>query len=122
MTKFDPISKTSQIEKQYEMIDYIINPLTLVAISKLLEMIDIVHLYPCVLNRDRSWLRHKSDCRLGWSSKYVKKSIHACHSVCLLHAGQPKRAGDAAKSGEFIGEFSWVEYDPIIVKGLTWKN
>ena len=37
----------------------------------------------------------------------------------LLHAGQLKRAGDAAKSGEFLGEFSWVEFDPMGVRGLT---
>ena len=39
-------------------------------------------------------------------------------TVCLLRAGQPKCAGDAAKSWEFLGEFSWVEYDPKGIKGL----
>ena len=30
--------------------------------------------------------------------------MHA--SVCLLHAGQPRNAGDAAKLGQFVGKFS----------------
>ena len=29
-------------------------------------------------------------------------------AVCPLHAGQIERAGDAAKSGEFLGQFSWA--------------
>ena len=41
---------------------------------------------------------------------------------CLLHAGKPKHAGDAAKSGEFLGEFSWVEFDPMGVRGLKKYN
>ena len=28
--------------------------------------------------------------------------------MCLLRAGQPRSAGDAAKLGQFIGQFSWV--------------
>ena len=39
--------------------------------------------------------------------------------MCLLRAGQLRRAGDAAKSGQFIGQFSWVKRDPITVKGLN---
>ena len=35
----------------------------------------------------------------------------------MLHAGQPKHASDAAKSEEFLGEFSWVEFNPMGVKG-----
>ena len=42
--------------------------------------------------------------------------MHA--AVCLLRAGQPRSAGDAAKLGQFIGQFSWVTGDPIVVKGL----
>ena len=42
--------------------------------------------------------------------------MHACHSVC---AGRPTRAGDMAKSGQFIGQLSWVTGDPIGLKGLT---
>ena len=44
--------------------------------------------------------------------------MHA--AVCLLRAGQPRSASDAAKLGQFIGQFSWVTGDPIGVKGLTW--
>ena len=43
--------------------------------------------------------------------------MHA--AVCLLRAGQPRSAGDAAKLGQFIGQFSWVTGDPIGVKGLS---
>ena len=39
-------------------------------------------------------------------------------TVCLLRAGQPRRAGAAAKSGQFVGQFSWVTGDPIGLKGL----
>ena len=42
--------------------------------------------------------------------------MHA--AVCLLRAGQPRSAGDAAKFGQFIGQFSWVIGDPIGLKGL----
>ena len=48
----------------------------------------------------------------------VCKIIDACMPQCLLHAVQLKRACDAAKPGEFIGEFSWVKFDPMGVKGL----
>ena len=43
--------------------------------------------------------------------------MHA--TVCLLRAGQPRRAGATAKSGQFVGQFSWVTGDPIGLKGLT---
>ena len=43
--------------------------------------------------------------------------MHA--AVCLLRAGQPRSAGDAAKLGQFIGQFSWVTGDPIVLKGLS---
>ena len=46
--------------------------------------------------------------------------MHA--AVCLLHAGQLNRAGDVAKSGEFLGEFSWVELFPMDVRGLIYKT
>ena len=36
-----------------------------------------------VLVRDRSRLGHKPDCRLGWSSEYVRKSMYAWHSVSV---------------------------------------
>ena len=34
-------------------------------------------------DRDRSPLGHKPDYRLGWSSEYVRKSMHACYSVSI---------------------------------------
>ena len=72
-----------------------------------------------VLVRDRSRLRHKPDYRLGWSSEYVRKSMYSMHAaVCLLRAGQPKSAGDAAKLGQFRGQFSLVAGDPTGLKGL----
>ena len=36
-----------------------------------------------VLVRDRSRLGHKPDCRLGWLSEYVRKSMYAWHSVSV---------------------------------------
>ena len=42
--------------------------------------------------------------------------MHA--AVCLLRVGQPRSAGDAAKLGQFIGQFSWVTGDLVGVKGL----
>ena len=42
--------------------------------------------------------------------------MHA--TVCLLCAGQPRRTGDAAKPGQFIGQFSRDRYVPTVVKGL----
>ena len=46
--------------------------------------------------------------------------MHA--TVCLLRAGQPRRASRAAKSGQFIGQFTWVTGDPMGVKGLSTSN
>ena len=34
-------------------------------------------------------------------------------------AGQLKPAGNAVKSGEFLGEFSWVEFDPVGIRGVN---
>ena len=42
--------------------------------------------------------------------------MHA--AVCLLRAGQPRSAGDAAKLGQFMGQFSLVAGDPTGLKGL----
>ena len=44
------------------------------------------------------------------------RCMHA--AVCLLHAGQLNRAGNVAKSGEFLGEFSWEELFPMDVRVL----
>ena len=40
-------------------------------------------------------------------------------TVYLLPAGQPRRAGMAAKFGQFVGQFSCVKYDTPVLKGLT---
>ena len=54
----------------------------------------------------------------GTLSMWENRYMHA--TVCPLRAGQPKRTGDAAKSGQFIGQlFSWVTGDPIVVIGLS---
>ena len=66
-----------------------------------------------VLVRDRSWLGHKPDCRLGWSSEYVRKSMYACHSVSVACRPAETRA---AKSSQFVGQFSWVTGDPTGLK------
>ena len=43
--------------------------------------------------------------------------MHA--TVCLLRAGQPRRVGNLAKSGQIIGQFLLITGgDPIGVKGL----
>ena len=60
-----------------------LNPFCTVAISKLLEMIGrSTYVLACSID-DRSPLGHKPDCRLGWSSEYVRKSMHAYHSVSV---------------------------------------
>ena len=59
------------------------NPLTTTAIQKLLEMIGRVPFMSFVFVRDRSRLGHKPDCRLGWLSEYVRKSMYAWHSVSV---------------------------------------
>ena len=43
-------------------------------------------------------------------------------TVCLLRASRRTRAGDAAKSGQFIGQLSWVTGYPIGLKGLNCSN
>ena len=39
--------------------------------------------------------------------------------ACLLRAGLPRPAGNAAKSGQFIDQFSWDESVPTNIKGLN---
>ena len=43
--------------------------------------------------------------------------MHA--ALCLLHVGQQRSTGDAAKLSQFIGQFSWVTGDPTGLRGLT---
>ena len=46
--------------------------------------------------------------------------MHA--AVCLLCASQPRCTGDAVKSGQFLGQFSWDRYVPTVVKGLIMEK
>ena len=49
--------------------------------------------------------------------------MYACRSVSVkLRAGQPRSAGDAAKSSQFIGQFSWVTGETIVLKGLIFNE
>ena len=45
--------------------------------------------------------------------------MHA--TVRLLRVGQPRRADDAAKSGQFIDQFSWVKYGPTVLKKIRFR-
>ena len=47
-----------------------------------------------VLVRDRSRLGHKPDCRLGWLSEYVRKSMYAWHSVSVACRPAETRRGE----------------------------
>ena len=93
------------------------NPLTTVAISKLLTRIGRSAYFLLRLDRDRSTLGYKPDYRHGWLSEYVRKLMHARNTVCLLRIGQPRRPGEAAKSSQFEGQFSWDKYVQRSSKG-----
>ena len=96
-----------------------LNPLTPVAISKLLELIGKVSLYPRLLAGDHSRLGHKPDFRLGWSSEYVRKSMHAKDGVSVACRASRDAPACAVKSGQSISQFSLVTGDPMDVKGIT---
>ena len=88
------------------------NPLTSVAISKLLEWSIGPHIFlvgsiVTALHSDINQTAGSS----GRPSMWENRCMHA--TVCLLRAGQPRRAGDAAKSGQFKGQFSWDENVPL---------
>ena len=59
-------------------------------------MIGRLCLYPRLLASDHSRLRLKLDYRLGWSFEYVRKSMHASHSVSVAckPAETSRRRGD----------------------------
>ena len=93
------------------------NPLRPTAIQKLLEIIGRVRLYPsCSFATALDSDINQTTGSGGHPSMWENWCMHA--TVCLLRAGQPKSAGDTAKSGQFIGQFSWVTGDPIGLKGL----
>ena len=56
----------------------------------------------------------------GHPSMRENRCMHT--TVCLLRTGQPRRAGNVAKLGQFIGQFSCVEYDTPVLKGLIKAN
>ena len=98
------------------------NPLRTTAIQKLLEMIGRVCLCPSysfatALDSDINQTAGSGD----YLSMWENRCMHG--TVCLLRAGQPRRAGAAAKSGQFVGQFSWVTGDPIVLNGLRrWEE
>ena len=94
-----------------------LNPLTPTVIQKLLEIIGGVRLCPsCSFATALDSDINQTTGSGGHLSMWENRCMHA--AVCLLRAGQPRSAGDAAKLGQFIGQFSWVTGDPIGVKGL----
>ena len=95
-----------------------VNPLTDVAISKLLETIGISAYFPRRLDRYRSLLGHKPDYRHGWLSEYVRKSMHACHSASA--ACRPaETAGRRGEIGSVWRSIRVGQIRPISVKGLS---
>ena len=114
--------RAADIQKQFKYIGlyhmlHDFNPLTTTAIQKLLEMIGRVRLCPSysfatALDSDINQTAGSG----GYLSMWENRCMHG--TVCLLRAGQPRRAGAAAKSGQFVGQFSWVTGDPIVDKGL----
>ena len=81
----------------YSMIDKALyNPLTTVAISKLMEMIyRSTYILACSISTALDSDINQTAMG-GHLSEHAKKSMHACHSVSV-GAGQPERAGDTAK-------------------------
>ena len=103
----------------YHFLSYNFNPLTPTAYRKLLEIIDIVRIYPsCSFATALDSDINQTTGSGGHLSMWENRCMHA--AVCLLRAGQPRSAGDAVKLGQFIGKFSWVTGDPIGVKGLIY--
>ena len=59
----------------------------------------------------------KPDSRLGWSSEYVRKSLHACHSVSVACRPAETRR-QRGEIGSVHSQFSWVTGEPMGIKGL----
>ena len=94
-----------------------VNPLTTATISKQLKFIGgsayiliSAYILECsfasVLHSDINQTAGSSSHLSMWENRYM----HA--TVCLLCAGQPRRAGYAAKSVQFKGQFSCDKYVP----------
>ena len=102
----------------FHILLWIVNPLKTTVIQKLLEIIGIVRLCPsCSFATALDSDINQTTGTGGLLSMWENRCMHA--AVCLLRAGQPRSAGDAAKLGQFIGQFSWVTGDPIVLKGLN---
>ena len=94
-----------------------ITPLRPVAISKQLEWIGrSAYILACSI----ATALHSDINQTAGSGGYLNMWENRCMraTVCLLRAGRPTHASDAAKSGQFIGQLSWVTGDPIGLKGL----
>ena len=79
-----------------------INPLTIIAISKLLEMIGrATYILACSIATTLYSGINQISSSSGHLSMWENRCMHT--TVRLLSANQPKRASDAAKSGKFIG-------------------
>ena len=93
------------------------NSFTTVAISKLPEMIGrstyfLAWSILTALHSDINQTAGSGDTL----SMCENRCMHA--TVCLLCASQLGSVGHVVKSGQFKGQFSWVKYDPTVVKGL----
>ena len=98
-----------------------LNPLRPTVIQKLLGIIGRVRLCPsCSFATALDSDINQTTGSVGHLGMWENWCMHA--AVCLLRAGQPRSAGDAAKLGQFIGQFSWVTGNPIGVKGLNIKT
>ena len=97
------------------------NPLTPTVTQKLLEIIGRVRLCPsCSFATALDSDINQTTGSGGHLSMWENRCMHA--AVCLLRASQPRSAGDTAKLGQFIGQFSWVTDDPIGVEGLNMQT
>ena len=95
----------------------IINPLRPVAISKPLKRNGkSAYILACSLATAPDSDINQTAGSGGVLSMWENRCMHA--TVYLLRAGQRRRAGDTAKSGQFIGQFTWVTGDPIGLKEL----
>ena len=98
----------------------IIFPFFPTVIQKLLDIIGRVRLCPsCSFATALDSDINQTTGSAGHLSMWENRCMHA--AVCLLRAGQPRSASDAAKLGQFIGQFSWVTGDPIGVKRLYYR-
>ena len=88
-----------------------------IAISELMKMISrSAYFLACSIGTALHSYINQTSSSDGHLSMWENLCMHA--TVCLMCAGQSSSAGHAAKSGQFKGQFSWVKYDPTVLKGL----